>query len=160
GRFRSIQIGWFGGEPLLWMNVIRELTQGFHSLAREFGCPYKAKVVTNGLSLTHELATELIEELDVYLIEITIDGTAEYHHARRHTKGLGPTFDTIYANMADLARRADPRVKLTVRCNVDRQNAEGVVPLLEKMAADGLQDKIAGFYVALVHAWGNDADKR
>ncbi len=57
-QYQELQIGWFGGEPLLGMHVIRQLTQALRATAHEFGAVYSATMVTNGLALTPETARE------------------------------------------------------------------------------------------------------
>lgn len=154
--YKTLELTWFGGEPLVGISVIRAMTPSLKALAEEFGVIYHGRVVTNGMLQSDALATELVRDLGVGYIEVTLDGIAPYHDARRHTKKGGATFDQIYANVVSLARRDDLHVSLTVRCNVDRRNYEGVSPLLRKLAADGVQKRI-GFYVAPIHSWGNDA---
>jgi uncharacterized protein len=157
--FRTFGITWFGAEPLIGLPVIRNLAPKFRALAAEFGCAYESKMVTNGLALTDSVATELVRDFDVRLIEITIDGLAEFHDARRMQKSGMPTFDKIFENTIAIARRTDLEVYISVRCNVDAQNYESVTPLLAKFAAAGVQDRI-NFYVAPIHSWGNDAHTR
>ncbi|MDH6056103.1 radical SAM/SPASM domain-containing protein [Umezakia ovalisporum] len=155
-KFKSISIGWFGGEPLVGLPVMRTLTPKLQSLAGDFGCSYNAKIVTNGLALTEHIATELVQELGVSFIEVTLDGIAAYHNARRMQKNGLPTFDKIFANVIALAHRTDLNVKIVIRCNVDHENYESVSLLLQQLAEAGIQDKI-GFYTAPIHSWGNDA---
>ena len=159
GTFRTLEIAWFGGEPLEGLSVMRALSPEFHRLAKEAGCAFISRMATNGLALTPEVATEVVRTHGVTYLEITLDGTSEFHDARRHRKGGAPTFETIYRNMADLARRDDLDVEVGVRCNVDSRNREGVIPLLRKLAADGLHTRLHRCYVAPVHSWGNDADR-
>lgn len=154
--YKTVEISWFGGEPLVGMKVIRTLTPRLAQLAAEFNVAYTAKVVTNGVALDDAVATELVKQLGVGSIEVTIDGSALYHDARRHTKAGKPTFGQIFNNVVKLAKREDLNVNLTVRCNVDRSNYEGVSPLLRMFAETDIQGRIS-FYVAPVHSWGNDA---
>jgi uncharacterized protein len=156
GKFKSLSIGWFGAEPLVGLPVIRTLTPELQTLAAKFGCSYNAKIVTNGLALTEKVATELVKELSISFIEITLDGIAEYHNARRMQKNGLPTFDTIFTHVTALAQRTDLDVQISIRCNVDRENYESVSLLLQQLAAAEIQDKIS-FYVAPIHSWGNDA---
>jgi uncharacterized protein len=156
GKFTSLSIGWFGAEPLVGLPVIRSLTPKLKELAHRFGCSYQAKMVTNGLALTEQVATELVNELAVTFFEITLDGIAEFHDARRMQKNGLPTFEKIFTNVVRLAHQSDLDVDISIRCNVDRQNYESVSPLLEQLAAEGLQKRIS-FYVAPIHSWGNDA---
>ncbi|ABA19668.1 Radical SAM [Trichormus variabilis ATCC 29413] len=158
-NFRSLSIGWFGAEPLVGLPVMRTLTPKLQALAASFGCSYHAKVVTNGLALTHQVATEIVQELGVNSVEITLDGTGEYHDVRRMQKNGLPTFEKIFANTVALAHRQDLDVQINIRCNVDYQNYESVSLLLQKLAEAEIQDKI-NFYVAPIHSWGNDAHTR
>ena len=156
-RFQKLSICWFGGEPLSALGVIRSFTPRLKALTEEFDCGYEAKIVTNGLALTDKVATEIVHEHDIQFIEITLDGVAEFHDARRHRKNGKATFDLIFSNTIDVARREDLRnVGLRIRCNVDHRNYEGVSPLLRMLAEEGVQERIA-FYVAPIHSWGNDA---
>lgn len=155
-KFRQLSISWFGAEPLVGLSVMRTLTSHLRALAESFGCSYIAKMVTNGLALTEKVATEIVEDLGVRSIEITLDGVAKYHDVRRMQKNGMPTFDKIFANVLALARRQDLDVELSIRCNVDSQNYESVSSLIRLLAEEGLQERIS-FYVAPVHSWGNDA---
>jgi uncharacterized protein len=158
-RFRTLSIGWFGAEPLLAMPVIRRLSNHLQSLASQYGVSYSASVTTNGLALTDEVATELVRECAVTSIEVTLDGLEADHDRRRHWKNGAPSFDRILANLLNVARRDDLEVRLSVRCNTVRANAEGVVPLIDLLADLGLQRRVS-FYAAAVHSWGNDAHLR
>lgn len=158
-QFRKLIIGWFGAEPLVGLPVIRTLTPHLVALAESFGCSYEAKIVTNGLALTKKVATEIVKDLSVRSIEITLDGVAEFHDARRMQKNGMPTFDQIWTNVLALALDKDLNVELSIRCNVDRQNYESVSSLLQLLALSGLQERVS-FYVAPIHSWGNDAHTR
>lgn len=157
-KFRNLKVCWFGAEPLTGLEQIRLLTPQLQVLALEFDCRFTAKIVTNGFLLSEELATELMSRHGVDDFEVTLDGTADFHDTRRLTKTGQPTFWRIFRNLQAAARCAPPGVAISVRCNVDRHNFEGVSPLLELIAREGIQQKIS-FYVAPIHSWGNDADK-
>jgi uncharacterized protein len=104
---KSIYIGWFGGEPLMGLPQIRALSYSLKELAAEKGIPYNAKIVTNGLSLKENIFVELAKELNINQIEITLDGTAEYHDQRRITKEGKATFDIIFGNLMKIVNRSD-----------------------------------------------------
>jgi uncharacterized protein len=156
GDFRHLFIRWFGAEPLSGIGVIRSITPRLQSLAKAFDCTYGARIVTNGLALTAKVATELVTQHGVNIIDITLDGPAEYHDARRFQKNGQPTFDRIFSNLVSVAR-ADLDVQIKVRTNVDESNFAGVVPLLRLLAAEGIQNRVQ-YYVAPIHSWGNDAN--
>jgi uncharacterized protein len=156
--FESLDICWFGAEPLLAMKVIRAFTPRIRELAQQHGCAYGSRIITNGLALTEKRATELVKQHSIRAIDITLDGVAESHDARRHTKSGRSTFDRIFRNLEAVAKRDDLDVDITLRTNVDASNF-GDVSLLIRMLADaGIQRRI-GYYIAPIHSWGNDADK-
>lgn len=155
-RYHKLLVCWFGAEPLSGLGVMRSFTPRLRALAEEFNCTYEARIITNGLALTDKVATEIVNDLAVRDIHITLDGTAEYHNVRRHRKNGKATFEQIFSNTIALARRQDLDTNLNVRCNVDRRNYEGVLPLMQMLAEAGVQERI-NFYVAPIHSWGNDA---
>lgn len=152
-KYRSLSITWFGAEPLSGYSTIKSLSGTLIELAKRNNVIYKAKIVTNGLLLSPDIINDLIEK-QVRDFEITLDGTAPFHDNRRHTKAGGQTFERIYSNILLLANY--PQVSITIRCNVDKRNKEGVKPLLALLVKDGLHKRVI-FYVAPIHSWGNDA---
>lgn len=161
GTYESLFVGWFGAEPLMGLPQMRELSKEFKQFSKKAGIKYSAKVVTNGLSLKPGVYRELVEELNVSSIEVTLDGTAEYHDGHRYTKAGGSSFDMIYKNLSEifsLPDYANLNCPISIRCNVDRKNWSGVSSLIAKIAADGFQNKISYFYPIGVYSWGqNDA---
>ncbi len=157
----SMYIGWFGGEPLMALPQIRALTPKLQALAAEFGMSYGAKIVTNGLSLKENIFVELVTKLGIDKIEITLDGTAEFHDDHRYTKEGGKSFDLIFKNLLAICNRPDFEqlgCPISIRCNVDKRNWEGVSPLIKLLAEYGLHKKLAYFYPIGVYSWGgNDA---
>ncbi|WP_295794668.1 radical SAM protein [Mucilaginibacter sp.] len=158
--YSGIFIAWFGGEPLMALREIRILTQKLKELALEFKISYGAKIVTNGLSLKPTIFRELALDLDIRSMEITLDGTAEYHDVRRITKEGYDTFDIIFKNLTEIFGMPDYSslgCSISIRCNVDKRNYLGVTPLIKKMADNDFNKFITNFYVASVYSWGNDA---
>lgn len=161
--YKHFYIGWFGGEPLMALKQIRELTVLFKELAEKYSITYGSKIVTNGLSLKEGVFQELVTELKVNFIEVTLDGTAEYHDKKRYLKEGGDTFNLIFKNLLSIFNKPDYHdynCNISIRCNVDRTNCEGVSPLIELLAEHKLQDKIAYFYPIGIYSWGgNEAQK-
>ena len=156
GTYTAIDVGWFGSEPLLGLSVIRSLSPRLQALAAEHGCAYRARVVTNGLLLTPDVARELEHDHGVGQVEITLDGIDATHDERRGWKGGAPSFRRTFVNLVAVARADDVHLRIVVRGNVDRTNADGVDALIDRLAEEGLAGRIA-FYTAPVHDWGNDA---
>lgn len=152
-QHKILLIGWFGGEPLLALKEIELITNKLRDFCKVNNLVYSSKIVTNGVRLTPDVYIKLVKELDVKKIEITIDGTADFHDKRRITKSGKGSFMKIYNNLLHAVElNKEYNCTLSVRCNVDKYNYDGVIPLLRKMASDQLQDKIF-FYIACVYSW-------
>jgi uncharacterized protein len=161
GNYKQLFIAWFGAEPLMGLRQMRELTRNLKALAANHHLTYAAKVVSNGLSLKKEIFEELVNELGVNHIEITIDGIKNYHDSHRYLKEGGGTFDIILQNLLAITStdKLKNQCQLSIRCNVDENNHEGVTPLIELLAEHNLQNKLS-FYPIGIYAWGNDAHKK
>lgn len=160
-KLKKLHIGWFGGEPLMGLQSIRDLSVKFQSLSMKHNVVYSAKMVTNGLALKKELFLELVTKYNISSFEVTLDGTAEFHDNRRFVKSAkGKSFDLIMNNLIDIFNIENYKeldVEISIRCNVDKTNYEGVTPLIELLRKNNLHDKISNFYVAPIHSWGNEA---
>lgn len=123
-RFKSLErlnVIWYGGEPTLEMNIIRELSKGLKECAKS----YSSFMVTNGYNLNKVI--EFIDELNLGGLQITLDGTKETHNSTRYlTNGMG-TFDRILENMDKVVARGG--VTISVRMNINRRNQKEYVPL-------------------------------
>ncbi|MCA1493413.1 radical SAM protein [Ensifer sp. NBAIM29] len=155
-RYELLHVGWFGAEPLAGLASLRALSPCLKEIASRHGADYSAHIVTNGVKLDVATARELATEHNVHSAEITLDGPAREHDARRFFKTGGPSFDRILANLIDVARQPDLPLALRIRCNVDARNAHSVEQLIDILADAGLAGRI-NVYFAPIHDWGNAA---
>lgn len=157
-RYKSAEIVWFGGEPLIQLPVIRKVSLLLRAAAEQSNVTYSAKIITNGLLLSEKTIECLIEECSVHYVEITLDGTEKVHDRSRFFKTGKPSFNIIFKNIVRAVDLYSKKVRFVVRCNVTRENGEDVFELIDKLHENDLTKKIS-FYPAPVHDWGNDADK-
>lgn len=161
GNFKTLHVGWFGAEPLMGLVQMKKLTKDLKLISASSQVEYSAKVVTNGLSLKSEIFEELASQLNVRKIEVTLDGTADYHDSHRFTKAGGKSFDLIYKNLLSIMNRPDfeqLNCSISIRCNVDKRNWSDVSNLIKMLSKDGLQKKLSYFYPIGIYSWGqNDA---
>ena len=122
--FRTLSVLWFGGEPLLGIDIIDSLSQQLIALAEEHGLNYKATIITNGY-LLDEHAVNVLTRGKVIKAQITLDGLAESHNKTRVLANGGGTFDVITDNI----RRQKIPFLVDVRHNVLRENRSEIEPL-------------------------------
>ena len=119
-QLRSKIIFLYGGEPLLKENkgIVSYIIQTGHRKG------YKFNIVTNGYDL--EDFIEILTPDYVSKVQITVDGTKEYHNQRRIHYLTHDTFDKIVSNI-ELALKQG--IKVAVRVNSDERNVENFFSL-------------------------------
>lgn len=160
GTYKSLSIGWFGGEPLMALQQIRFLSSKFQELASRKNMTYSSSMTSNGLSLKPNIYRELVTKHKVKSIEVTLDGTKEYHDKHRYLKSGGGSFDLIVNNLKSIFTMPDFKdldCKITIRCNLDNTNYDSFVPLLDNLKEEGFQGNIEFIYPVGIYSWGNDA---
>ena len=115
---KNIDISWYGGEPLLYLDVLESLARKIVVLAKENECMLRMHMVTNGYLLTPQII-ELLDEIGVTKVQITLDGMKDNHDKRRPLRNGNGTFEKI---MHNLALFADSPIEVLVRMNIDNQN--------------------------------------
>lgn len=126
---RLLDITWYGGEPLLYPDIIERMSKQIHELADRYTCELNMYMVTNGYLLTSKIV-ELIDSVGIVKVQITLDGLKESHDARRHLVGGQGTFDRIYEN---LKLFEEYPIRVDVRMNVDNENCKDYIALQKKI---------------------------
>jgi uncharacterized protein len=147
----QLDIGFFGGEPLLAAN--REIVEQVIRRGRERG-EARFWAISNGTEL--DAYADLLGPAGLGSIQITLDGPPAEHDRRRvYADGQG-SWDRIARNV-DLALERGAQV--AIRTNVDRANLGGLAALAAEIAARGW-DRHPGFssQVAPVRASNGKTD--
>jgi uncharacterized protein len=142
---RSVHVNWFGGEPLLNLDVMCELSARLRDQAAAAGAVYASMAITNGALLTRPVA-ERMTAAGIGLVQVTLDGPREVHDVRRPFKGGQPSFDRIVGNL----REVGAAIRVIVRVNVDQENHPRIGELVRALgdagvlAAGGIERIYAG----------------
>lgn len=117
----GLSVGWFGGEPLLALDVIKNLSEKFISICREYKKPYRSAITTNGYFLNYETFKKLLK-LKVTFFQITIDGSEDIHNKQRPCGNGKPSFETIMKNLKEIQERSISGLwNIVLRTNVTKQ---------------------------------------
>lgn len=117
-RADTLSVTWYGGEPLMAFDRILSIDKKL----KETGKKYTAAMITNGYLLTGE-KVKLLNDLKISYLQITLDGGAETHDARRYLKNGGKTYAVILENI-DRVMASDFKGCLHIRVNVDGRNED------------------------------------
>lgn len=118
-NYNSLHVTWFGGEPLLNIKCIEELSQNFIDICSCSHKPYFASIVTNGYLLTKKTFDKLLK-LRVNNYQITIDGLSKTHDRLRPLSNEAKTFDTIINNLKAITEsNSNFNISIRTNCNID-----------------------------------------
>ena len=127
---QKLDITWYGGEPLLYPDIIQTLALRIKNIANDAGCDLTMYMVTNGYLFTPKLV-ELIDNIGIIKVQITLDGLKEHHDKRRHLRNGEGTFDKIIENLKLFEEYS---IRVDVRMNVDNENCGDYIGLQKKLA--------------------------
>lgn len=125
----TLSIVWYGGEPLLAMDVIENMSKEIIKICEEKNITYIGQMISNGFGITEEIAKKL-KECNILSMQITLDGPKDTHDKRRFLLGGQGTYDKIISNL-DIIKKYINRI--SVRINVDRENEEKVDEVLKEI---------------------------
>lgn len=123
---KNLKITWFGGEPLLAVDVIESLSRSLIEITNQAKVNYNAEIVTNGYLLTQEIVDKLFEA-KIFRYQITLDGLEKAHNKTRHLINNGPTFNKIIENLTNIKFKGI----INIRHNLYIDNIEEVKSLKE-----------------------------
>jgi len=137
-ELQSLYISWFGGEPLLALDLILEINKHAQQLIGCHTLLFKSGITTNGWLLNKSCFHQLIGS-GVTDYQITLDGPELTHdHTRRKANGFG-TFAVIYDNLM-IMRNSDQKFHVNLRLHLMPSNFEinknFAVTLAEDFGAD------------------------
>lgn len=134
----SLNITWYGGEPLLAIDIVQSLSKKIVEYCTKNDIHYSSGIITNGYLLTKENA-EILKECKINFIQVTLDGPPEIHNIKRPLAGGQPTFDKILNNLIDVVDIFD---NISLRVNVDKQNIDDIDKLYNILKEKNLVNKI------------------
>lgn len=101
---KHFRLSWFGGEPLLAYERIREITEFSQSFCKGHSVEFSCDITTNGLLLSPDRIADL-SSLGVLSYQITIDGCREKHNLVKRSEE-GTAFDVAVNNVLGIVRNA------------------------------------------------------
>ncbi|AEX86049.1 radical SAM additional 4Fe4S-binding domain protein [Marinitoga piezophila KA3] len=141
-----LSVSWYGGEPLLDLKTIKELSKEFIKLCQSNNIKYTASIVTNGYLLNSKVAKEL-KNLEIKTVQITIDGPKKIHDKRRPLINGKGSFETIINNIKGAKEYFE---HISIRINIDKTNEGKIIELLKYLKNEGLTEENCSPYLAFV----------
>ena len=103
GSRRNLEVDFFGGEPLMNFEVIKEVVAYGRELEKRHGTVFKFTTTTNAVLMNDEIIDFLNREMDN--VVISIDGRPEVHDRMRPTPNGKGSYDLIIEKAKQFAKR-------------------------------------------------------
>lgn len=141
---KGVLINWFGGEPLLNMELMDSLCDRLSKENIKFG----SYIITNGSKITDEIIEEKFSKWNVYSMQITLDGTEEQYEKRKnyYDKQEGD----FYRILSIIKKAARKKITINLRLNIDLDNSEDILELLPQIDKIFAGNKNVLFYPAFI----------
>ncbi|BEP29125.1 thioether cross-link-forming SCIFF peptide maturase [Helicovermis profundi] len=106
GTRKNLEVDFFGGEPLMNFEVVKELVDYGRSLEKEYNKNFRYTITTNGTLLTDEINDYINENMDN--VVLSIDGRKEVNDTMRYFVNEKGTYDNIMPKFKSLvSKRGD-----------------------------------------------------
>lgn len=137
-KLSYFHLDWFGGEPLLhFYDIIYPLSKKIKKICENNHVDFINSITTNGYLINPDMIS-LLDEIELYTYQITLDGEKNLHNRTRFTFEDRNTYDKIVENIELLCTQLN-KIDITVRINYTVQN----IKTIDKIA-DSFNSKIRG----------------
>jgi len=123
-NIQELRIMWFGGEPLLYVNIMETISRKVIAYTQMNNIIYRARITTNGRFLTQDTLT-LLKELSIEWAQITVDGTSSSYCK---SKGASPEdYKCVIENICNAAGK----IGISIRLNIFDSDANEAIAITD-----------------------------
>lgn len=127
----SLNLSWFGGEPLVGINRIDQICKGLELR----GIAFSSTMISNGYLFDEEIINRAVNLWRLKSIQITLDGTESvYNRTKAYVSSMESPYKRVLRNIELLIKNG---IRVAVRLNLDLHNINDLRDL-----ADELHNKI------------------
>lgn len=137
-QYKGLGVAWFGGEPLLAIDVIAALSESFIQSCERNNLPYSAGMSTNGYLLTPR-NVDILFKSRVRNFQICVDGPETIHNHNRHLVNGKGSYSKIISNLMYL-RELDENFFVNIRVNFNNAS----IPLIHDWLVQEITPKFSG----------------
>ena len=124
-----VEIVFYGGEPTLEKDFLKFFINKVSDLESRYGFTFTYLFITNGFLIDTNFIS-MINPKKCRYVQVTIDGTKEFHNQRRTNFAKINTFDKIIKNICLLLQNG---IHVVIRLNVDKSNFDSVYKFIKEL---------------------------
>ena len=132
GKRRNIEVDFFGGEPLMAWDTVKQTIDYARSIEEEHGKKFRFTITTNGLLLDDEKIDYINANMDN--VVLSLDGRPSVNDEMRKTVSGAGSYDIIVPKFQKLVEKRDPKLDYYARGTFTGKNldfAEDVVHIAD-----------------------------
>lgn len=122
GNRENLEVDFFGGEPLMNWEVVKQLVEYGRSKEAEYGKKFRFTITTNGLLLDEDKRRYINENMDNCVL--SLDGRREVNDEFRKTVAGTGSYDTIVPKFKALVDERDPNLDYYARGTFTSHNLD------------------------------------
>jgi uncharacterized protein len=131
---RSLSVNWFGGEPLLALPIVEEISNHIISLKKTYkSLSYVGLITTNGYFLRPSVFEQLVS-WGIVKYQVSLDGNEDVHDSTRKMLNGGASFSKIWENLRAIHSKKMLAQEIMLRVHIMRNNIDSVKLLLKRIA--------------------------
>ena len=142
---KIVRLGWFGGEPLLGVNRIDQISKGL----KERGIKYTASMISNGYLFDEEIIAKSVKLWNLEYVQITLDGPEEvYNRVKSYAKADENPYQRVHRNINMLSSN---NVTVAIRLNLDFYNKQEIYELIDELGERYSGNQKVRVYLSLLY---------
>lgn len=157
-NYVGLSVVWFGGEPLMALDVVEYLSENFLKICKAAKRTYVSGMTTNGYNLTSDVFDRLYK-LKILTYQITLDGFKYQHDNQRVLANGDGTFDKIVNNLISIKNKRTLGTVFTIRTNFTKAIVENIDNYLNFYKQTFGDDPRFSLYVQEAGDWGGERVK-
>ncbi len=123
----TLQLHWFGGEPLVCTGRIDQICEALNAR----GIKFVSSMTSNGYLFSESLVEKAKALWKLNSVQITLDGTEEVYNRTKSYAGVtGSPYQRVLNNIQLLA---DHRIRVVIRLNLDKHNMSDLQTLIGEL---------------------------
>ncbi len=141
---KDVSINWFGGEPLVGMARIDQISQGL----KDRGIDFSASMISNGYLLDEAIVKKCVDLWNLKRIQITLDGTETvYNKVKAYANAQDNPFQRVLRNIDLLSAY---KIHVSIRINVGFYNKDDIHTLIEELGERYSGNKHVSVYLNML----------
>ncbi|MFF9022432.1 radical SAM protein [Streptomyces eurythermus] len=151
-----LKVSWFGGEPLLAINAVEDISGHIMAASRTSSLDYTADMTTNGYLLDKAMLGRLTP-VGVRRFQISLDGPEQLHDRTRVRADGRGSFKRLWKNLLSI-RDGEAPVSVLLRVHVTPDNLSAMPEFLRRLREVFLSDERFSVYLKPVARLGGPND--